>query len=745
MKKIRNIVIGGIQQKIFNLALIAILLVVGVFAAVSAWQMTHFRTPVSETRDYQQQAIAEVSRKTMDAVLSSTMVTDTQMQAYMVNDLFRDLGDNVRMLADYAAVVLSTPDDYTPQEVHIPDASAEGGICLQLLTEEGVDLADPALARQIGLAGNLSGIMRAIYANGRISSCYVALPDGVMILVDSHPASKLTEDGTPIPIPIRERPWYTGAVESGGLYFTDVTEDVFTGQIGTMCSMPVIVDGELLAVVGADLFLDGMAEAIAATGEDGGFVFLVNENGHVVFSPKTEGSFRVLPAEEAEDLRSAENGELAAFLRSAARQETEVCLVEADDTLYYMTGAPVETVGWTVVNAVSKELTEQPMLLMEQQNDSILNQAGDTFRSGLSRTKQTTLCLLLAVLVLSITGALVLAKRIVKPLESMTARVRSLGGEDLQFRMEDTFRTGDEIEVLAESFAMLSAKTLRYIDQVKTVTAEKERIASELDMARAIQASQVPRLFPAFPDRPEFDIYATMTPAKEVGGDFYDFFLIDRDHIALVMADVSGKGVPAALFMMVSRVLIKSRVQNGETPAQALANVNNQLCEGNDAGFFITSWLGIVEISTGKGVAANAGHEHPALCRAGGSYELVTYRHSPVVGAMEGLGYREHEFTLYPGDRLFVYTDGVPEATNAEQELFGTDRMLAALNRSPQADPKETLANVMDDISGFVADAPQFDDITMLCLEYFGPEASAKPVPGFEESTGQSKEAETDE
>ena len=281
--------------------------------------------------------------------------------------------------------------------------------------------------------------------------------------------------------------------------------------------------------------------------------------------------------------------------------------------------------------------------------------------------------------------------------------------------------------MLAESFAMLSAKTLRYIDQVKTVTAEKERIASELDMARAIQASQVPRLFPAFPDRPEFDIYATMTPAKEVGGDFYDFFLIDRDHIALVMADVSGKGVPAALFMMVSRVLIKSRIQNGETPAQALANVNNQLCEGNDAGFFITSWLGIVEISTGKGVAANAGHEHPALCRAGGNYELVTYRHSPVVGAMEGLGYREHEFVLCPGDRLFVYTDGVPEATNAEQELFGTDRMLAALIRSPQADPKETLANLMDDISGFVADAPQFDDITMLCLEYRGPSACRNP------------------
>ena len=246
------------------------------------------------------------------------------------------------------------------------------------------------------------------------------------------------------------------------------------------------------------------------------------------------------------------------------------------------------------------------------------------------------------------------------------------------------------------------------------------RLGTELSMATDIQASQLPRLFPAFPNRPEFDVFASMTPAKEVGGDFYDFFLADSDHIALVMADVSGKGVPAALFMMVSRVLIKSHLQNGESPGEALTSVNEQLCESNEAQLFVTVWLAVLDITTGKGIAANAGHEHPALRRAGGRYELVIYRHSPAVATMEGIRFREHEFELNPGDSLFVYTDGVAEATNAENVLFGSERMLEALNRNPEALPEEVLSNVMDGIDSFVAGAEQFDDITMLCLKYNG-------------------------
>ncbi len=247
----------------------------------------------------------------------------------------------------------------------------------------------------------------------------------------------------------------------------------------------------------------------------------------------------------------------------------------------------------------------------------------------------------------------------------------------------------------------------------------KQAVADrDLSLASDIQENSLPKIFPYLPEREEFDLFASMTPAKEVGGDFYDFFMVDDDHIALVMADVSGKGIPAALFMMVSRTLIKNRVQAGDSPAMALTNVNEQLCEGNKAGLFVTIWLAVIDLPTGKGIAANAGHEHPVLKKANGDFELVIYRHSPAVATMEGIKFKEHEFQLEPGDKLFVYTDGVTEATNIEDELFGEKRLVEALNSNKDASPKDILSTVKEHIDSFVKDAEQFDDITMLCMEY---------------------------
>ena len=271
--------------------------------------------------------------------------------------------------------------------------------------------------------------------------------------------------------------------------------------------------------------------------------------------------------------------------------------------------------------------------------------------------------------------------------------------------------------------SMIAERGRQAIFAQKAETEKTERLATELGLASAIQTNVIPNIFPVFPERKEFDLYASMTPAKEVGGDFYDFFFVDEDHIALVMADVSGKGIPAALFMMVARTLIKNRAMLGGKPSEILYDVNNQLCEGNVAGLFVTVWLGIIEVSTGKGISANAGHEHPVLRSAGDEYRLVVYKHSPVVAAMEDMTFKDHEFELKPGDSLFVYTDGVAEATNSSDELLGTDRMLDALNKDPDAKPERVLENVMDGIEEFVQGAEQFDDITMLALSYNGPAA----------------------
>ena len=360
---------------------------------------------------------------------------------------------------------------------------------------------------------------------------------------------------------------------------------------------------------------------------------------------------------------------------------------------------------------------------LEDQYESFRSSAVARFQREMFHARNILMISVVAIVATGLASAFSTATRITDPLNTITRRVASLGVRNRQFKMEDVYRTGDEIEVLAESFAKQSARTALYIEQIQRVTAEKERIGAELDMASRIQGSQLPNLFPPFPDRKEFSLYASMDPAKEVGGDFYDFFMIDEDHMGFVIADVSGKGVPAALLMMVSRVLIKSGLQNGKSPAETLASVNNQLCESNDEEFFVTVWLAVLELSTGNGIAANAGHEHPVLRRAGGKYELQVYRHSLAVGVMKDVPFRQHEFHLNPGDSFFVYTDGVPEATDRNSELYGTGRMLEALNRDADAEPEEVLANLTADINRFVDGAEQFDDITMLGFRYRGPVA----------------------
>ena len=331
-----------------------------------------------------------------------------------------------------------------------------------------------------------------------------------------------------------------------------------------------------------------------------------------------------------------------------------------------------------------------------------------------------TLCITFAVLLASVFAYYYYVRRIlIRPLGTLHHAAMGLVESKMEgladFRVE--VDTGDELEDLADSFQYMVAELNEYIRDLSRVTAEKERIGAELDVARHIQASMLPCIFPAFPERHEFDIFASMTPAKEVGGDFYDFFLVDDDHLAVVMADVSGKGVPAALFMMISKTLLKSAAQSGLSPKAVLEKVNDQLCENNDAEMFVTVWLGILEISTGKMKCANAGHEYPAIMRKGGDFELFKDKHGFVLAGMEGARYREYELELHAGDRLVVYTDGVPEATNGANTLYGTDRMISALNGARDGSCRQMLEALHRDVDSFVDGADQFDDITMLCIE----------------------------
>ena len=283
-----------------------------------------------------------------------------------------------------------------------------------------------------------------------------------------------------------------------------------------------------------------------------------------------------------------------------------------------------------------------------------------------------------------------------------------------------SINTGDEIETLSCSIKQMEEDINNYIENLTAATAEKERIGAELDLAKRIQADMLPNIFPAFPNKNEFDIYASMTPAKEVGGDFYDFFLVDDTHLAMVIADVSGKGVPAALFMMMSKILIQNAVMNGNSPAAALETVNNQICANNREEMFVTVWLGVIDLTSGLLRAANAGHEKPIIKSPNGDFELFKDKHGFVVGGMEGLKYKDYEIELEKGSKLFIYTDGVAEATDKNNELFGIERTIEALNKAKGEAPKTIIGAVKEGVDEFVGEAPQFDDLTMLCFEYKG-------------------------
>ncbi len=361
------------------------------------------------------------------------------------------------------------------------------------------------------------------------------------------------------------------------------------------------------------------------------------------------------------------------------------------------------------------------------------------------------IALLMFVLILCMTD-----RAILKPINKLSraasgyleAKKQRGGREELLFESID-IKTGDEIENLFTSVKQMEKDINLYINELTSVTAEKERIGAELDIATKIQASMLPCIFPAFPERDEFEVYATMTPAKEVGGDFYDFFMVDEDNLAIVMADVSGKGVPAALFMVIGKTLIKDHTTSGRDLGEVFTEVNQLLCESNSEELFITAFVGVLNLKTGNFRYVNAGHEIPFIAKKGEKFEPYKIRAAFVLAGMEGMKYKSGEMQLEPGDKLFQYTDGVTEATNKDNQLYGMGRLETTLSKLTSKSATEILEGVKADIDEFVDNAPQFDDITMLCLEYHGTQENSRtvdlsidnivPLTEFIESTLQSE------
>jgi len=715
MKRIFGIKLGGLHQKILNLVLIFLLVTIGLGFGISMYQTSKLTKIVNETRENQQDALNTTSTKTIYQVVDASVTKTNALQAYIAEEMFLTVKKDVNSLRALAEGTFRNRDKLEGSSVALPDPATDGQITAQLLMEEGID---PTASKLLPYGALLSETMIAMYKTSNYSTnCYIGFADGTNICIDNIASNKYDDKGQLIPFPVRQRPWYTGAVEKGDVTFTQPMLDTYTGTICITCSAPIYVDSELIGVVGIDLFLSDMEKYVEDSAAKGSFLCVVDNEGKIVFAPKDNGLFEVKLTGEAEDLRNSESKSLAEVVSLSMTQSTGLKNVNIDGKDYYMVGSPLKTVGWSVLSVVDKSITEIPTKQMLDDFNSINDSARSDYSDGASHINTLTLIAIAAILIIGSGTALYTAGRIVKPVESMTEEIIEGGKTGKLFEMKNIYKTKDEIQVLAESFDDLSQKTVQYIKDITRITKEKERIGTELALARKIQADMVPNIYPAFPDRPEFDIFATMHPAKEVGGDFYDFFLIDSDHLGMVMADVSGKGVPAALFMMMSKILINNFAMMGGSPAQVLERTNNVICQNNEEEMFVTVWFGILEISTGRITAANAGHEYPIIKKPGGKFELFKDKHGFVLGGLEGMTFDEYEMNLEKGGSLYLYTDGVPEAMNDKDEMFGTKRLLDALNKYDNNITVKLLTDLKESIDAFVGNADQFDDLTMLVIK----------------------------
>ncbi len=713
-------------QRMVLLLCVAALVVTGMLWAGSLFALRD--TVQRDSRDLGENAATAGSEALLDQ-MEHNLLRAAQVEAEMADRRFIKFADYTSQFAFYARRIYEEPDAYVPRKVYqVGEKSNYHYVLLMSFANASVALKD--VEEEMDLLSNLVHVWQPVITDNDsiISTIYIATESGFMLTYESTPnvTSEYYDYFDSI--------WYTAARNADGPVFTGTYEDHFGRGLTVTCAAPVRdAEGRLAGVVCIDILVENIIkEIIDIDFSPGSYAFLVDPQGDIIASPymREDGSFDNVwspdcPAYEA-----------ASQIMSGVTGVTST----SDDIYYAYT--PITTADWTLAIHAPADAVLTPVEDIRADITARTDATAATINARIARTE----ILSLAVFALIIGGVVGLSggfsRRLTGPLLELRSDVEHISSGDLTHQA--AVRQNDEIGDLAVAFNGMAGSLNSYIRDLTNVTAEKERIGAELDIATHIQASMLPCIFPPFPDRKEFSIFASMAPAKEVGGDFYDFFMVDDTHLAVVMADVSGKGVPAALFMVIGKTLIKDHTTPGRDLGEVFMEVNRLLCESNSEEMFITAFEGVLDLETGRFDFVNAGHEMPFICKKDGSYAPYKIRPGFVLAGMEGTRYRMGSMELEPGDKLFQYTDGVTEATNGSNELYGMERLEAVLNRNAEVSPDELLPAVKADIDRFVGEAPQFDDITMLCLEFREKTGTGEPDELTVEATLENIPAVTD-
>lgn len=636
-------------------------------------------------QDSQTALVSQMEQNLRNIVTSKASLADSELGRY---------ADYIGDFASYIQRLYEEPDAVLPHEVLPPDAVNANVYSMQryLVSEE---VAYEDVAEEIALLGNLESVWKPVVEDNTdiISTIYVGTESGFHISYDPRAELGVTEGSLESYYDYFDSEWYSEAKSAGKTVFTDVYADAYGRGLTISCAAPFYKGERFMGVVCMDILVTDLQREIISLdlGEDA-YAFLVDRRGNIIASPYVTDD-----QESFENIRTPDNPISAASVYILGGT-TGVTL--AENGIYYAY-SPILSANWKLCVHIPEAVILAPV---EAMDEDIL----------------FVMLVFIAVFVLIIAAVVFFVRRfsrqLTDPLIALGKDVETISGGNLDYRAR--IAANDEIGDLAKGFNAMTENLKQYIADLTSVTAEKERIGAELDVATHIQSSMLPCISPAFPDQPEIAIYATMTPAKEVGGDFYDFFMVDDRHLAIVMADVSGKGVPAALFMVIGKTLIKDHTQPGRDLGEVFSEVNDLLCESNSEGLFITAFEGVLDLVSGEFRFVNAGHEMPFISRAGKPFEVFKIRPGFVLAGMEGIRYKAGVLELQPGDKIFQYTDGVTEATSAAEELYGMSRLETILASVSDKTPEQILPAVKADIDAFVGEAPQFDDITMLCLEY---------------------------
>ena len=621
------------------------------------------------------------------------------------------------------------PWRFLPQEVSGPSVGDAGKIAFYIQHSPGADLAP--LAEEIHLMANVESVLRrAVESNPDISSIFVASAHRYTLSVDDNRNAAPGSFSAPEAVyDAVSSDWYQMAEKKGGVAFTPVRRFAFHDVLGFFCAMPYYDStGNLAGVAAVQTTVPWLASVLKNTDSDmRGDYFIIDQRGYAILSLDEETG--ALQSNLSEDIRDREDA-LGETVRRMVEGETGIAEVDIDGKECFLAYAPIRNMGWSFAVAVEKEAVLQPV----KRNHETIRELTAGIAEDLNKhMREMTFVMALSVMALLVLTAYVgrrVSRSLARPVHELVGGVREIAKGNLDVRMD--MRTGDEIEELADAVNNMTDDLKAYMRHLATAVAEKERISTELSLARGIQEGMLPHVFPAFPDRKEIDLYASMSPAKEVGGDFYDFYLLDDHRIAITIADVSGKGIGAALFMVIAKTILKNEAvamergsAGGEMEwAQVLAETNHQLCESNEEMMFVTVFFGVLNIRTGEFAYVNGGHNAPLLGNMKGDAADWRYirdgKKSHMVGVVENASYEEKRLRLLPGDMLYFYTDGVTEAMDEERKLYSEERLQAALNRmgTPTVSSKELLESIRKDISLHVGGAEQSDDITMLGIRY---------------------------